>query len=336
MPGGNRKGGVVMKVKTVLVVVCVLAAVLASSIQGAYAQEGSGMKFVADVTIPDDTVIAAGEVFTKTWKLENTGGVDWLGYSLQFVSGDEMNGEPDNVAPVKTNGIADLTAIFTAPQADGTYSSVWSLVDEKGNRVGNPFYVRIRVGSSVLDDPALATRIAEMIKPFVASMNETFVQSDVEFRVVDVYRNDEVWGGGCRPCTVEGKVWAIVRFNVTNNTGQPARIADYVRIGMFAPGDPSMAIIGDSNVTGSTARTALLAAAAMFGGEVGTIWSQMGAGYVDAAMIHVEPVPADAIGLEAVFVDSATGVLKTVRLHPCVSKSEMRYEGEFINAPARE
>jgi hypothetical protein len=145
MPGGNRKGGVVMKVKTVLVVACVLAAVLAISIQGTYAQGGPDMDFVADVTIPDDTVIAAGEVFTKTWKLKNTGGVDWIDYSLQFVSGSEMGGIPMNIAATSVDETADVIVVFTAPEQDGAYTGWWRLVDESGNFVGSEFYVRITV-----------------------------------------------------------------------------------------------------------------------------------------------------------------------------------------------
>ncbi len=49
--------------------------------------------FIADVTIPDDTVIDAGDTFTKTWRLKNIGGCSWTpSYALVFVSGASMNG----------------------------------------------------------------------------------------------------------------------------------------------------------------------------------------------------------------------------------------------------
>ena len=48
--------------------------------------------FVADMTIPDDTKLSAGEAFTKTWKLRNSGTCTWNEfYSLEFVSGDQMS-----------------------------------------------------------------------------------------------------------------------------------------------------------------------------------------------------------------------------------------------------
>ena len=34
-------------------------------------------KFVEDVTIPDDTIVDAGFQFTKTWRIRNSGDVDW-------------------------------------------------------------------------------------------------------------------------------------------------------------------------------------------------------------------------------------------------------------------
>src|SRR5688572_24073099 len=47
--------------------------------------------FVEDVTVPDNTRIEAGEEFTKTWKLQNTGSCTWTDYTIAFVSGDQMD-----------------------------------------------------------------------------------------------------------------------------------------------------------------------------------------------------------------------------------------------------
>lgn len=47
------------------------------------------VKFVEDITIPDETVVAAGKPFTKTWKLKNVGSCVWTeDYSFEFVDGD--------------------------------------------------------------------------------------------------------------------------------------------------------------------------------------------------------------------------------------------------------
>jgi len=44
---------------------------------------GDDDKFVADVTIPDGTVIKVNPRFTKTWEIQNTGSVPWRGRWLQ-------------------------------------------------------------------------------------------------------------------------------------------------------------------------------------------------------------------------------------------------------------
>src|SRR6185436_15549687 len=53
---------------------------------------------VEDVTYPDNTVVPAGETFTKTWKLQNVGRCAWTGYTIAYASGDRMSA-PD-AAPV--------------------------------------------------------------------------------------------------------------------------------------------------------------------------------------------------------------------------------------------
>jgi hypothetical protein len=47
--------------------------------------------FVKDVTVPDGSDYSPGDVFTKTWRLKNTGTCAWTsGYDLVFVNGDQM------------------------------------------------------------------------------------------------------------------------------------------------------------------------------------------------------------------------------------------------------
>jgi len=56
--------------------------------------------FVADVTIPDNSNITGGTVFTKTWRIRNTGTCVWgSGYTLTHYSDEDM-GAP---APVPLN-----------------------------------------------------------------------------------------------------------------------------------------------------------------------------------------------------------------------------------------
>ena len=112
--------------------------------------------FVSDVTIADNTVMAPGATFAKTWRLANAGDCTWgLGYNLVFASGEQM-GAPDQVAlidSVAPGETVDLTVNFTAPVTPGTYRSDWLLANPLGDifglgAAGNTFYMQIVVNQS--------------------------------------------------------------------------------------------------------------------------------------------------------------------------------------------
>jgi hypothetical protein len=110
--------------------------------------------FTADITIPDDTVIAAGQTFTKTWELLNNGTCSWeTTYSLVFVSGDQM-GAPD-IQPieqvVEPGQTFELSVTLTAPLEPGNYRGEWKLRNTSGLLFGigleadDPFWTQIVV-----------------------------------------------------------------------------------------------------------------------------------------------------------------------------------------------
>jgi len=91
-----------------------------------------GSAFVADVTIPDRTVLQAGETFVKTWALRNTGSCPWgEGYFLAFVGKQQM-GAPDRVPVPETapGATAEISVTFTAPTTPGSYRSDWQMYVE--------------------------------------------------------------------------------------------------------------------------------------------------------------------------------------------------------------
>lgn len=105
--------------------------------------------FVTDVTIPDDTPIAAGDAFTKTWRVQNVGTCSWTpSYAVVFVSGTSMNGPAvqaltGNVNPGQN---IDLSVSLTAPTANGNYTGNWGIRNAAGVIFAN-FWVKIVVGS---------------------------------------------------------------------------------------------------------------------------------------------------------------------------------------------
>ncbi len=110
-------------------------------------------KFIKDVTIPDGILLSPGEVFTKTWRLQNRGTCTWTpDYDVVFHSGTQMSGTtmqvPGYVAPGQT---VDVAVTFTAPSAPGRYVGYWLLRNSVGGLFGTgvhadeTFYVDIYV-----------------------------------------------------------------------------------------------------------------------------------------------------------------------------------------------
>ena len=87
-----------------------------------------------DVNYKDNSVVAPGESFTKTWLIKNIGSCPWgEGYKLVFSYGEKMSGE---VVPL-TAAIApgqevEVSVTFKAPDLAGTYFSSWTMQNNKG------------------------------------------------------------------------------------------------------------------------------------------------------------------------------------------------------------
>lgn len=103
--------------------------------------------YVADVTVPDDTELASGTAFIKTWRLRNTGTCDWgPGFSLVFVGGDQMGGSASVSVPATAAGsTADVSVNLVAPGEPGTYRGNWRMQSDAGLLFGSTVYVRIVV-----------------------------------------------------------------------------------------------------------------------------------------------------------------------------------------------
>jgi len=118
--------------------------------------------YVSDVTIPDGTVLTAGEAFTKTWQLQNTGTCDWdENYLVVFVSGSQMDGESTEIdQDVVSGATGDISVSLVAPSTAGTYTGYWKMADSDGTSFGQSVYVQIMV-SSTSTSTATATSTTE-------------------------------------------------------------------------------------------------------------------------------------------------------------------------------
>jgi hypothetical protein len=111
--------------------------------------------FEKDVTIPDNTVLEAGQEFTKTWRLRNNGVCSWnSSYAIVFDHGDAMNGPAS--APLTSGTVApgetvDVSIDLIAPEAPGTYQGYWKLRNPAGQTFGlgekrdKDFWVKVKI-----------------------------------------------------------------------------------------------------------------------------------------------------------------------------------------------
>jgi pimeloyl-ACP methyl ester carboxylesterase len=104
-------------------------------------------------TVPDNSVRTAGQNFTNTWTIRNTGTTTWgAGYYLQHVSGSYCGtGTVPVSGTVAPNATTTLTVNCTAPTATGTHTHTYRLVGPSGQiNIATYTYltVVIRVGNA--------------------------------------------------------------------------------------------------------------------------------------------------------------------------------------------
>lgn len=108
--------------------------------------------FVSDVTVPDGTPMAPGQVFVKTWKIQNSGTCAWTAtYKTVFTGSGNgpMGGASTPIGKiVKPGESIDISISFTAPTTGGDYVSWWKLQNDASVFFGTPFSVAIKVAGA--------------------------------------------------------------------------------------------------------------------------------------------------------------------------------------------
>lgn len=114
--------------------------------------------FIADVTIPDGTVIAPGGSFVKTWTLQNSGTCTWGGgYNVVLVGGETFGAaSPQPVSPAAPGDAINVSINMFAPITPGTHSSVWQLQASNGVAFGTKFDAVITVPGAPTARPPTA------------------------------------------------------------------------------------------------------------------------------------------------------------------------------------
>lgn len=130
--------------------------------------------FDSDVTVPDNTPFAAGEPFTKVWRVRNNGTCGWVqGYTLVFASGEEMGAPVVIPLPYTPPGeTADISVDLVAPDHNGAFVSNFEFRDPAGRPFaidyGKYIWVSIVVGD-VVEVPTNAGGATSTPSPVVAA-----------------------------------------------------------------------------------------------------------------------------------------------------------------------
>ena len=116
------------------------------------------MRFVSDVTIPDNTQMTPGKTFTKTWKVKNTGSCAWdAGFKFAFVGGEQMNGVAFTLpASVAAGAETDISVAMVAPNKPGTLRGNWRMSTAGGQFFGDEVYLVIVVGGATATNTSAA------------------------------------------------------------------------------------------------------------------------------------------------------------------------------------
>jgi hypothetical protein len=105
------------------------------------------LAFVDDVTIPDGSKFAPGDVIEKVWLVNNSGTCNWnADYRVRFIDGDPMGaGLEQALFPARSGTEAEIRITFVAPNQAGLVLSSWQAYSPKGQPFGTIFYISIIV-----------------------------------------------------------------------------------------------------------------------------------------------------------------------------------------------
>ncbi len=113
------------------------------------------LAYINDLTIPDGTIFAPGDVVDKRWVVENQGTCNWTFlYTLRLTGGEPMGANTEqSLVPALAGSQAVIRIQFTAPSEQGKYRSAWQAYTPEGIPFGDPIFVVIEVLPRVMPTP---------------------------------------------------------------------------------------------------------------------------------------------------------------------------------------
>ncbi|MDY6876306.1 MAG: NBR1-Ig-like domain-containing protein [Chloroflexota bacterium] len=188
--------------------------------------------YVADLTVPDNTVIQPGVAFTKSWRIRNSGTCDWEpGFQLVFVEGSQLGLSVSVAVPATLSGATvDVAAQMVAPAEPGTYQGRWRMQSDQGQAFGSTIYVLI-----VVPEPVTPTSTSEPTP--TATPTSTVVTATAQPDYPDLDVADVI------PAFISGEVgdWFEIQVAVRNNStalSPPTKLE-----GTFPPGGGTETVV---------------------------------------------------------------------------------------------
>ncbi|KAL2465390.1 ubiquitin-associated (UBA)/TS-N domain-containing protein [Abeliophyllum distichum] len=117
-------------------------------------------RFIQDVNIIDDTVMAPLTPFTKIWRMGNSGTLVWPQKTLLvWTGGDRLSNAVAVEVEVPAAGLPvdqeiDVAVDFVAPELPGRYISHWRMASPLGVQFGKHIWVHIQVVASEKEVPS--------------------------------------------------------------------------------------------------------------------------------------------------------------------------------------
>ena len=116
-----------------------LAPIASPTLRGNTSKSACAKASLVEETIPDGTIFRPGELFTKTWKIQNLSNCTWdTTYKIIFWDGNVLGGGYVYNLPQATppQGILPVSLVLTAPMQEGDYTSEWMLQAPDGTDFG--------------------------------------------------------------------------------------------------------------------------------------------------------------------------------------------------------